>query len=470
MEQRAPSSPTLTVQKQGPQGWAPTGLGEAARLLSNLSSRADASRRGICFTSPVVWLTAGCFNRSVTVLAFEAARRTVEDHARHVRVPDWERCDLLSAGGRVVAQEIQADRDLPPFPRATRDGFAVRASDVATVPAQLKAVAEIAAGQDVSNVVVGRGECAEIMTGAAVPSGADAVVMVEYTERTDNEITVQRSVESGENIVPRGAEAREGQVLLQTGARLTPAAIAIAASVGLSELVVFKQPRVAILSTGDELVDVPAHPEPHQIRNSNSYSLAAQVIRAGSIPVPLPIAPDDEPILKHLIEQGLSSDLLLLTGGVSMGKYDLVEKVLSQFGADFLFTGVQIQPGKPAVFGRVKWNGETKYFFGLPGNPVSTMVTFELFARPVIEALSGTTPQPLRYTQAKLKKEIKTKTGLTRFLPAEVTGKFGSLEVQLVQWHGSGDMVATARANCLAVIPPDRERIGAGEMISVLNL
>jgi len=406
----------------------------------------------------------------VTVLAFEVARRTVEDHARHVRVPDWERCDLLSAGGRVVAQEIKADRDLPPFPRATRDGFAVVATDVATVPAKLKVVAEIAAGQDIGNVIVKNGECAEIMTGAAAPKGADAVVMVEYTERHDSEIAVQRSVEAGENVVPQGAEGREGQVLLQTGTRLTPAAIATAASVGLSELVVFKQPRVAILSTGDELVDVSAHPAPHQIRNSNTYSLAAQVMRAGAAPVPLPIAPDNEPILKHLIQQGLASDLLLLTGGVSMGKYDLVEKVLSQLGADFIFTGVQIQPGKPAVFGKVKWNGETKYFFGLPGNPVSTMVTFELFARPMIEALSGTVPQPLRYTQAKLKKEIKTKIGLTRFLPAELTGKFGSLEVQLVRWQGSGDMVATARANCLAVIPPDRERVAEGEMVSVLNL
>ncbi|MGZ4787895.1 MAG: molybdopterin molybdotransferase MoeA, partial [Terriglobales bacterium] len=283
-------------------------------------------------------------------------------------------------------------------------------------------------------------------------------------------VTIQRSVAPGENIVPRGSEARAGQTLLPPGTRLTPAAIAIAASVGLSELAVFKQPRIAILATGDELVDVPAHPAPHQIRNSNTYSLSAQVTRAGAVPVPLPIARDDQPILRHLIEEGLNSDLLLLTGGVSMGKYDLVEKVLSDLGSEFIFTGVQIQPGKPAVFGKVQWNGATKYFFGLPGNPVSTMVTFELFARPIIEALSGTAPRPLRYTQAKLKREITTKTGLTRFLPAELTGEFANLEVELVRWQGSGDMVATARANCLAVIPPDRDKIPAGEMISILNL
>jgi len=408
---------------------------------------------------------------SVTVLSFEDARHTVEQHARTVHAPARECASLLSSASRVLAQEITSDRDLPPFPRATRDGFAVRATDVAAVPVQLKIVAEIAAGHDVSNIRIGPGECAEIMTGAAVPEGANAVVMVEYTAPSSGAaIEIQRSVETGENIVPRGSEARAGQSLLQPGARLTPAAIAIAASVGLSELSAFQQPRVAILSTGDELVDVTARPAPHQIRNSNTYSLAAQVARAGAIPLPLPIAPDNEPALRRLIEQGLDSDLLLLTGGVSMGKYDLVEKVLANLNAEFIFTGVHIQPGKPAVFGKVPWKGKTKYFFGLPGNPVSTMVTFELFARPMIEALSGAASSPLRFAQAKLKKEIKTKTGLTRFLPAELSGEFQNLEVELVRWQGSGDMVATARANCLAVIPPEREKFAAGESISVLNM
>lgn len=406
----------------------------------------------------------------MTVIAFEAARHAVEDHARNIHPADCEHVDLLGATARILAQPISADRDLPPFPRATRDGFAVRAEDVSGTPARLKVVAEIAAGQDVTNISVSAGQCAEIMTGAAVPAGANAVVMVEYTKREQDRVEISRSVQGGENIVPRGSEAREGQTLLDPGTRLTPAAIAIAASVGLSEVVVFKQPSIAILSTGNELVDVPAQPAPHQIRNSNTYSLAAQVTRAGANPVPLPIAPDDEPILRHLIEEGLDSDLLLLTGGVSMGKYDLVEKVLTDLDAEFIFTGVQIQPGKPAVFGRVQWNGAAKYFFGLPGNPVSTMVTFELFARPMIEALSRITPRPLRYLQANLKKEIKTKTGLTRFLPAELTGEFDNLEVELVRWQGSGDMVSTARANCLAVIPPDREQIAKGEVVSVLGL
>jgi len=402
------------------------------------------------------------------VLGFEDARRLVEEHARRLHPPVWERVDLFTAAGRVLAEEIKSDRDLPPFPRATRDGFAVRAEYVNEIGSRLRVVAEIRAGQDISGLFVGCGQAAEIMTGAAVPQDSNAVVMVEHAVRQDDQVQIERTPTPGENIVPRGAEARAGQTLLEPGARLTPAAIAIAASVGLPEVTVFKQPRVAILATGDELVDVPAHPAPHQIRNSNTYSLAAQVTKAGATPVPLPIAPDDELVLKHLIEEGLECDLLLLSGGVSMGKYDLVERVLNALGAEFLFTGVHIQPGKPAVFGKVRWNGETKYFFGLPGNPVSTMVTFELFARPIIDGLSGTTPTPLRFSTARLKSEVKTKTGLTRFLPAELSGEFGNLEVELVRWQGSGDMVATARANCFAVILPDREKIAAGETINVL--
>jgi molybdopterin molybdotransferase len=414
----------------------------------------------------------------VSVLSFQDARRAVELHARDVRATGEERVDLLRAVNRILAQQITADRDLPPFPRATRDGFAVRAVDVRTVPVTLKVAAEIRAGVDVSLLRISPGECAEIMTGAAVPAGADAVVMIEYTNRAggeqtrsgDQQVEILRSVEAGENVVSRGSEAHQSELLATPGMRLTPPVIAVAASVGLPELTVFRKPRLAVLSTGDELVDVASRPEPHQIRNSNTYSLAAQVSSAGAVPVPLPIATDDESILKRLIEEGLDRDLLLLTGGVSMGKYDLVEKVLQELGAEFIFTGSQIQPGKPVVFGRVPWKGVSKYFFGLPGNPVSTMVTFELFVRPMIDALSGTGPQPLRFTSARLNKEIRTKTGLTRFLPALLKGEFADLEVELVRWQGSGDMVSTARANCFAVIPPDREGIGTGETISVLSL
>ncbi len=407
------------------------------------------------------------------IVSFEQARHIVEQHAAEVVAGPAEAVELLAAAGRVLAKEIRADRDLPPFPRATRDGFAVRAADVAAVPAVLQTIGEIRAGASASEsaLQVGPQQAVEIMTGAPVPLGADAVVMIEYTQRTDERVEIQRSVTSGENVVPRGSESKEGELLLSGGTRLTPSAIGLAASVGSATVSVYKRPRVAILSTGDEIIDVASSPGPNQIRNSNTYSLSVQVQSAGGMPLMLPIAPDRAEPLRELIEQGLTADLLLLSGGVSMGKYDLVERIFAELDAEFFFTGAQIQPGKPIVFGRASASATEKatYFFGLPGNPVSTMVCFELFARPMIEALSGASPNPLRFLQARLKSDVKTKTGLTRFLPAQLSGEFADTEVDLVRWQGSGDMVSTARANCYLVIPPDREKIAAGEMVSVLN-
>jgi molybdopterin molybdotransferase len=311
------------------------------------------------------------------------------------------------------------------------------------------------------------------MTGALVPEGADAVVMVEYTVRHGDDVEVSRTVAPGENIVPRGAEAKEGSPLLDCGMRLNDAALALAASAGKSRITVYTRPQVAVLTTGDEIVDVGATPGPTQIRNSNSYSLAVQVRDAGGDPVLLPIAPDEPQALRRLIEKGLKADLLLLTGGVSMGRYDLVEQVLAEMQAEFFFTGAKIQPGRPVVFGRCDagtFVRETsKYFFGLPGNPVSTMVTFELFARPVLEALAGQAPCKLKFLHARLKSEIRVKTGLRRFLPAILSGEFEASQVELVAWQGSGDVAATARANCYVVIPPDREHIATGEWVAVMR-
>lgn len=406
------------------------------------------------------------------IVSFEQARHIVEQHAAEVTPGPAEAVDLLSASGRVLAEEIRADRDLPPFPRATRDGFAVRAADVAQVPATLTVNGEVRAGASLADsaLEVGPQQAVEIMTGAPVPGGADAVVMVEYTRRDRERVEVQRAISSGENVVSRGSESKAGELLLAGGTRLTPAAIGLAASVGNATVSVYVRPRVAILSTGDEVIEVASSPEPNQIRNSNTYSLAAQVHAAGAIPLTLPIAADRAEPLRELIEEGLEADLLLLSGGVSMGKYDLVEQVFAELQAEFFFTGAQIQPGKPIVFGRASASSTEKatYFFGLPGNPVSTMVCFELFARPMIEALSGASPNPLRFLQARLKSDVKTKTGLTRFLPALLSGEFADTQVELVRWQGSGDMVSTARANCYLVIPPDREKFAAGEMVSVL--
>lgn len=299
------------------------------------------------------------------------------------------------------------------------------------------------------------------------------MVMVEYTSLLGKTVEIQRGVKSGENFVPRGAEASAGQVLLKRGARLDHAGIALAASVGKVRVTVFRKPRVAVLATGDEIVDVDRAPAPSQIRNSNTYSLAAQVQQAGGEAILLPVAPDEKGRLRELIEEGLDSDLLLLTGGVSMGKYDLVEQVLEDLKAEFYFTGALIQPGRPIVFGRCQ-RGRTgvsdphKYFFGLPGNPVSTMVTFELFVRPMIDALGGAKPQPLVFLGARLRAEVRTKTGLTRFLPARLSGQFEKAEVELARWQGSGDIAALAESNCFLVVPPDREVIPAGEFVSVM--
>jgi len=433
------------------------------------------------------------------VVSFEVARRIVEHHAANVgpekASPEKvESVELLAGFGRVLAEPIVADRDLPAFARATRDGFAVRSENLREVPTRLEVVGEIKAGDwpEPDVLSVGRGQAVEIMTGAPLPAGADAVVMVEYTsaERSRFQladhaegrwIEAQRSVAAGENFVPRGAEAHAGQLLLDRGRRLDHAGIAIAASVGKNRLQVFQKPRVALLATGDEVVAIHATPGPAQIRNSNTYSLAAQVEKAGGEPVRLAIAPDERARLRELIEQGLASELLLITGGVSMGKYDLVEQVLAELNAVFFFTGANIQPGKPIVFGAC--GAETPFvfaqdrpvrmfaphhFFGLPGNPVSTMVTFELFVRPMIEALAGMTPQPLIFLRAQLKSEIRTKTGLKRFLPAVLSGEFENAAVELVTWRGSGDVAALARANCYVVVPPDRERIEAGEWVPLL--
>jgi molybdopterin molybdotransferase len=254
---------------------------------------------------------------------------------------------------------------------------------------------------------------------------------------------------------------------------LTEASIALAASAGKSKLVVYKRPKVAVLTTGDEIVEVDAVPGPTQIRNSNTHSLAVQIQRAGGDPVPFPVAPDELLGLRRSIEQGLAADLLLMTGGVSMGRYDLVEQVLTELKAEFFFTGAKIQPGRPVVFGQCGAGALARerpatYFLGLPGNPVSTMVTFELFARPILEALAGMSPRKLVFLYAKLNSEIRVKPGLKRFLPAILSGEFEDSKVALVPWQGSGDVAATARANCYIVIPADREHISLGEFVPVM--
>ena len=397
------------------------------------------------------------------MLSYEQARQKVIEQLTQKKGPRaTEQVRVGDALGYVLAQEVKTDREYPPFNRATRDGYAVFAAD-AKAGVTLKCTGEIKAGDRVTKEL--RAEtCVQIMTGAAVPSGADAVVMIEHTKRDGDEVRFDRDAVTGQNFVPRGSEARGGQTLLTPGMRLGYAELSLAAQVGAAELKCAQKPRVAILSTGDEIVPVDSIPGRFQIRNSNSVSLAAQVRLAGGEPVLLGNAMDREDDLSSKIRRGLQEDLLVLSGGVSMGKYDLVEKVLREMGAEFYFDAVAIRPGKPAVFGKC---GE-KFVFGLPGNPVSTMVTFELFVAPAVDLLSGAEARELPILEARLGEALHEKPGLTHFLPARMEGQGAARQVLVLKWQGSGDVAALGKANCFVVVPAKKEKIEVGENVEVM--
>lgn len=397
------------------------------------------------------------------MLTFEEARRKVIDQVGRMRGPRaTASVSVWDALGLVLAQEVKTDRQYPPFDRSTRDGYAVLSGEIRP-GVQLKSAGEIKAGDTVTRALT-PGTCVQIMTGAAVPPGADAVVMIEYTQREGDLIGFERAAQAGQNIVPRGSEAHAGQTILKPGMRLGFAELALAAQVGASQLQCAKRPRVAILSTGDEVVLIDEQPGAFQIRNSNSVSLAAQVRIAGGEPVVLGNAPDRVEDIGEKIERGLKEDALVLTGGVSMGKYDLVEGVLKALGAEFFFDAVAIRPGKPAVFAIC----QDKPVFGLPGNPVSTMVTFYLFVTPAIDLLSGTDAHPLPLLEARLAEALNERPGLTHFLPARIEWLGSEPQVSALKWQGSGDIAALAGANCFLVLPAEREKIASGEHVSVL--
>ena len=400
------------------------------------------------------------------MLSYEDARlKVIEVTAGLCRISAREKVKLANSLGRILASEIAADRDYPPFDRAMRDGFAVRAADCPEAGAKLRVIGEIRAGSEFVQTI-GADECVQIMTGAAVPRGADAVVMIEHTQTgaRENDVTIERAAAAGMNIAPRGSESRAGEVLLRTKTRIGYAEIAIAGQVGSAELDVYRKPRVAILSTGDEVVAVDAQPGPLEIRNSNGVSLAAQTDLAGAEAVLLGNAADRTDELRQMIECGLEEDALVLSGGVSMGKYDLVEEVLRGLGAEFFFDALAIRPGRPAVFGICRG----KPVFGLPGNPVSTMVTFELLAVPAIDILSGGEVRPLPLLKAKLSKAVEQKAALTHFLPAVLDWPNGEATVTGLPWQGSGDIATLARGNCFLVVHQAKLKLAEGEWVDVL--
>jgi molybdopterin molybdotransferase len=453
------------------------------------------------------------------VLGFVEALEVVLHHAAGVRVTGAEKVGLLASAGRVLAEEVRADRDQPAFDRATRDGFAVRAAEW-TAGRRLRVAGLVRAGETWAGKALSSGEAVEIMTGAAVPSGADAVAMVEHAELGEGLVwaAAGRGLSAEENIVRRASEARRGEALLAAGRAMGAAEIALAAACGCAEIAVRKRPVVAIVATGDELVEVEETPGDSQIRNSNGTALAAMVEAAGGEARRLAIARDSRESLQERIAEGRGSDLLLLSGGVSVGKYDLVEEVLAEFGAEFFFRGVRMQPGRPVVFGRLRKAASQRdsqsasqqdsesasqrdsesasqqdsesasqqdsesasqrvgesadarewvYFFGLPGNPVSTLVTFQCFVGPMLRALCGAGAAGPRFVQATLAEEVKGKAGLTRILPAILRHDLERPEVRIVGSQGSGDLAANARANCYAVLEDGRS-YDSGDVISVL--
>jgi molybdopterin molybdotransferase len=398
------------------------------------------------------------------MLSFERALEIVNEKLTEANLcPATESVPLDDACGRILAEDVTADRDYPPFHRAIRDGFAIRAADVNSAPAVLRLRGEVRAGGHFAGVV-GAGEAVSIMTGAPLPSGADAVVMVEFTAERGGEIRIKKGVVPGENVVQQGSEAAVGARVLPRGRRLGPGELGLLATVGKSLVPVFARPRVAILPTGDEVVPVAQIPEWFQIRNSNAVTLSALVTDAGGTPHRLGIAPDQQETLRAMVQEGLNSDLLLVSGGISVGKYDFVERVLAGVGAEFHFQGVALRPGKPLAFGQA---GRT-FFFGLPGNPVSTFVTFELFARPAIAALGGATPEPAVFLRARLAQPFQQKTALTTFLPARIEYRSGDPVVNLVGWQGSGDLVGVAAANGFLVVHPHQISLAAGDWVDVM--
>lgn len=438
-------------------------------------------------------------------VSFAQACSIVAAHSSTIPASDGRQtvsCDLLSALGRRLAVPLTADRDQPPFPRVTRDGFAVRAQDL-TTGMPLRIVGQLRAGEawPSGNPPLAAGEAIEIMTGAPLPLGADAVLMVEHAQESEEGFTgdndaeapprrfvlprAGRTLTTGENVVPQGSEAHRRDVLLEPGSRLGPEQVALAASCGYLSLPVYAKPNVAILATGDELVGPSMGPasvipdagdqqppiQSHQIYDSNSHALAGLVHQAGATALRQRPARDTLEDLAACILQGLNAaPLLLLTGGVSMGKFDLVEEVLAGMGAEFFFTGVKMQPGKPVVFGRVPATTDqpARYFFGLPGNPVSTMVTFRVFVEPLLAALAGQQNWQPNIALARLASEFRAKPGLTRFLPACLDTSSPLPTVTPMRTQGSGDLAGNARANCYLVVPEDCEVLAADQMVRVL--
>jgi molybdopterin molybdotransferase len=399
----------------------------------------------------------------------EAALQLVLDQA-HPLLPR----DVLAAEslGCVLAESIASDIDSPPHDKSIVDGYAVVAADAASPGAELTVLEEVTAGA-VPARAVERGTATRIMTGAPIPAGADAVVMVEQTSLAGDRVRILQSpVRLGQNIMRRAASLARGQSALHSGRVLRAIEIGLLAEVGRATVSIVPPPRVAVLATGNELVHPGSAPGPGQIRNSNGPLLQGLVGQAGGVAIPLGIARDETADLRRGIVLGLARDVLLLSGGVSAGVLDLVPQVLAELGVEQVFHKVNLKPGKPLWFG-VKRHAEhdrQTLVFGLPGNPVSGLVCFELFVRPTIEKLSGRQPKGLPRVTATLTREHKQRGERPTYWPAVLEEQSSQRRVTPLPWQGSGDLRTLTDASCLAHFPPGERTFAAGEEIEVLLL
>ena len=369
--------------------------------------------------------------------------------------------------GRILAEDIVADTDLPPFDRAQMDGYAVRAADVANVPASLRIVGESAAGAGWHHEMKA-GEAVRIMTGAPVPSGADAVQQVELTRENDSQVEILAPVELGRSIVRRASEIKSGETVLRAGEEINAAMIATLASFGYAKVKVSRRPRVAVMATGSELVDVDQKPGQDQIRDSNNYTIEAYATMSNAVVERLPLAGDDTEELKRQISRAAAhADVLITSGGVSMGVYDFTKAALKELGAELFFERVALRPGKPTVFARL---GNT-LVFGLPGNPVSVSVTFILFVRTALRAMQGARETTLPVEHAVLARSLKGSIDRESYLPATLrTDEKGMLLAQPLKWGGSSDFVSFARATALINLPAGAGIIEGGTSVTIVRL
>jgi molybdopterin molybdotransferase len=399
----------------------------------------------------------------------EASARILE----HITPLAVERVPLLDSLGRVLAEPIRAPMTLPAWDNSAMDGYAVRGTDIDAAtkeqPIELRVLETVAAGKFATRQV-GPGEATRIMTGAPIPDGADTVIRVEDTDAGIELVTVRNARDARRNIRPRGEDFHEGDSLLEPGASLGPAQLGILASVGRAAVDVHRRPRVGILGSGDELVDVDGFHEVlagRKIVSSNGYTLHALVRTAGGEPVNLGVSPDDPASLRAYLQRSAGCDLVLTSAGVSVGEFDYTRDVVEALGASMKFWRVRMRPGAPLGFGLL---GSTPWI-GLPGNPVSAMVTFELFVRPVIRRMLGHTRLFRRPVPAVLEERVTIGARLTHFLRAIVTTRDdGVVTARLTGPQGSGILTSMSRANALLVVPEDRPAVEAGETLSTLPL